>query len=547
VTFWAGDEGNKFIQLQSFALSGLDGIQIPYSGSQMDPEARFFPDAGNHFIRIGNGFYSYYHFYFSLITLPFYQIAGFPGIYFIPLIFSFICFLLTAWLTRIFYQEKSTIAVLLLALSTPFLFYTITFWEHTFAVALTTASLLLVLKPPAPSAMRCFLAGGLVGISTVFREEGYVFFGAAVLAAFIVYRRRYRLILHAVGGWLLFLLPLFVFQHQLYGHPLGAHALMNPSPLLEFFKTAQPKYFLDILSNHFIFLFEYHAHPFLKIVLVVPHVLIFLCGFLYPRKKLLLFLLGSACITNFILFMELVRNPEPVWNTLYTQGLIPGTAFALIPFALGRSLIFADNSGLRFLMILLLLYLTASCMNLNQTVFGIIWGPRHFLPVMPVLVTITIAALHHIRTNPDWSKWKNVTLRIAAILILTSFLIQVFGLVTMYHKRAASARLKDAIRQSTSRVVVTDAYWIPEELAPLFFEKQFHIVKSEQELKQLIELLKKTGYREFLFVRSRKYRKLPESSMHLLLQLAVKRDLLIFPGVALMDAALLHCDLQKGL
>jgi hypothetical protein len=103
-----------------------------------------------------------------------------------------VTFLLTAWLLRLYganqYQSRG---ILLLGLASPFVFYTITFWEHTLAVSLSTTAFALILGPESHSRMRFFLAGIIVGVSTIFRKEGYVFFNAIVVSILFTVPKRY--------------------------------------------------------------------------------------------------------------------------------------------------------------------------------------------------------------------------------------------------------------------------------------------------------------------------------------------------------------------
>lgn len=477
---------------------------------------------------------------------------GFAGVYFLPLLFSLVCLLCTALLIRVLNGEESvSTGVLLLGLCTPFLFYSITFWEHTFAVALTTGALLLIVAPPHASPRRHLIAGMLVGLSTIFREEGYIYFPALALSVLLVSppgsvrANRFPCFLHLLAGWLIFVLPLWIFQQQLYGHFLGAHAVMNPSPLLDFFRTFKPEYLTHVLSNFFVFLFEYHPDSVFKVVLVIPHILLVLSGLFYPQKKLIIALILTAGVTNAILLIEMVRNPQPVWNTLFTQGLVPGVAFSLIAFSFLGSFLSKADYAARFLASLLLLYLAGSCLNLNQNVFGIIWGPRHFLPVMPVLAALAVLALRRVRSEPLWAGHRKLFLPAAAALVAVSLCAQIFGLFTMHVKRDASARLREAVLKSKPQAVVTDAYWVPEELSTLFFEMPFYQVDSPSELHDLLLRLKEGEVNEFLFLASKKYRKLPETSASLLLKMSIQRELLIFPKAELLDTALLFCSLDR--
>ncbi|MBW1897303.1 MAG: glycosyltransferase family 39 protein, partial [Deltaproteobacteria bacterium] len=231
--FWITDGGNKFIQVQSMRLSGLPDVSIQYPAKDIDPDLTFFPYCGHHFKKVGDKIYSFYPPYFALVSLIFFHFLGVGGIYVIPVLASTGCLVFTFLIVRqLGHQIKSTWALLILAFCSPLLFYSVTFWEHSLAMMFSTLCFLLVIRSRESSHPErlLLLAGTVLGLSTVFREEGYLLLCAiavGVVYAFPVRRRGVFLLI----GWFLVMIPIWIIQHHLYDHFLGIHAVIYSSAL----------------------------------------------------------------------------------------------------------------------------------------------------------------------------------------------------------------------------------------------------------------------------------------------------------------------------
>src|SRR5262249_2526296 len=155
-------------------------------------------------------------------------------------------------------QPFRWLAPILLLFGTPLFFYTVGFWEHSIALAFILAGFLLIKKSTtnARSATFHFLAGLVLGMATILREEGYILMIALVIAHFISYRS-FKNVFSLVLGWVLIMCPIWFLQKQLYGHALGIHELYySPAILKHSFK--------GLLSNLYVYLYEFHSNELKK-------------------------------------------------------------------------------------------------------------------------------------------------------------------------------------------------------------------------------------------------------------------------------------------
>ena len=142
-SFWITDGGNRFIQLQSMLRTG--GLGIEYPAESLDPGRTFFPRGGHHFQKHGDVTYSFYPFYFSLIVAPFYRLLGGIGLYVLPLLGTLLTLIMSCKILHALgLRHLDTQLVVVLAFCTPIFFYSLTFWEHTVAVSLSTLAISFV-------------------------------------------------------------------------------------------------------------------------------------------------------------------------------------------------------------------------------------------------------------------------------------------------------------------------------------------------------------------------------------------------------------------
>ncbi|HZF12745.1 MAG TPA: hypothetical protein VFE33_28485 [Thermoanaerobaculia bacterium] len=494
--FWISDDGNRYVQVQSFARQVPP--EIAYPARDIDPALRFFPWDNHHFQRVGGRVVSFYLPYFAVLSLPAYRLAGPAGVYLLPLAAALALFVLFPLLLQeVGLGAWRAPATLGLGFCTPLVFYGLTFWEHSLAVLLAFLATLCLLRSGRSEGGRAttlaLAAGVCLGLSTLLREEGYVLFAALFAASFWAFRtqRVRRPIVFAAGG-LAVLVPLWGLQAHLYGSPFGIHAavytdLTNRTGLATI--AAE-------LGDLAYFLFGSHPVPWVSAALAVPSVLVLLAGLRKRERigRLDLALLALGTLAAVVFVVLLVGDPNGVFDTIFSQGLLPQTPFLLIVLLGLRAELTSPEPPARFLAAACILFALLVGIPLNRGDVGIIWGPRHFLALFPLLVPLSLLALRDLWSRTAGLGSRRVLAALAAVLVVLGLALESRGLFLLARKREGTAKILDAVRRNSTDVVITDAFWLTEEAAGLYFQRKMLLIHSDADYRSVLDLLRSRGY-----------------------------------------------------
>ncbi|MBW1896673.1 MAG: hypothetical protein JRI47_06410, partial [Deltaproteobacteria bacterium] len=390
------------------------------------------------------------------------------------------------------------------------------------------------------------LAGTVLGLSTVFREEGYLLLCAiavGVVYAFPVRRRGVFLLI----GWLLVMIPIWVIQHHLYDHFLGLHAviyssaLSGPGDALSLFNPA------NIVSNLFVYLLKFHFSPQLSLLLAMPFIAALAVGLFCQPSRIAttarVTLVICTCVTSTILLMLLLSHEDLVFDTLFTQALLPSTPFLVFFVLYFRSNIVSEDANLRFFTATTLIFLIGSGFLLNQKDVGIIWGPRHFISLYPVLVPLALIAIHQLLKDVGKRFTERLVRIAAAILVGISLITQLHGVHALVLKKTGTQAIVDSIKELDTNVLVTDVYWLPEEIASVYHEKKILMVDSDEELQSLLKLFRTKNIKTFGFVTSKYYRRVSDMALQKMAPLVKETRSVASPGMEFMSLRVLFCKL----
>jgi hypothetical protein len=509
--FWISDAGNKNLVAQNFAAGGYRHISIGYPAAGIDPAFRWFPAAGGHFRRLAGHYFSIVPWVFPLLSAPF-------GTIWIPLAAGIgILMMMPALLRAAGSDADPAWAVLVTAFATPLAFYSLDFWEHTLATLLATAAVVLLLRRSP------WLAGLAAGASIVIRDEGYVFL-AAVIIALAVSRELRTSIAPLLAGVAIVVAPYWFAQWLIFGNPLGLHILVH---------TADEGVSLPVrlLRNVFYFLFQFHDRPLIAVLLAIPAAAAIVVGFRRAdsrRAKDWLSVIPAALagVASLIGVILCIIDRDPIVNTIGTQGLflfLPFTALFLIRW---RSLV-TSSDAMAVIARIAAVYIVLMPLMLRANWSGIVWGPRYFLTIVPLLVVLSL---------------RRSTLAVA--LIAVSFALEVHGLILLRRKLDATSQLAALVR-AAPQAVISDVYWLPEELSAIYFEKKFMQPPDDRELLAALATLRAADVHELTVVLSPRYRWYSPNARALLQSMAVRRIHFDPAGVPLLRVEVLVCDLRS--
>lgn len=203
--FWSPDEGAKYLQLTRYrGQSPRVRQQVQYGARPFDPSYRFYPQP----LPRGHRFELVARLYprpsadgtvrtnwpplFGLLSMPLFSAFGFYGLYLLPLAAGIGTALLAGSLARRVAPDAEVAVILAVGLCTPVLFYSCLFWEHTIAVCLGMAALVLCSGTSRTSPRALLAAAACLGLAIALRLEMAVF-ASALAAALIAAALRDRL------------------------------------------------------------------------------------------------------------------------------------------------------------------------------------------------------------------------------------------------------------------------------------------------------------------------------------------------------------------
>lgn len=511
--FWINDNGCKFIQLQALVETGYTDSSIPWPGQALDPSFSCNPLPSPFGHVIDGRLYGTYSPIFPLLSSFPYRLWGFGGLYVLPLlgglltlpaVWSLTGFLTTSSSSRRIAQPLS---LLVAALGTPMWFYSLTFWEHTPAICLTTWSVVCCMHFVVNgSVRRLALGAALGGLSVYFRDELYLFAIALAVVSISHRRRRWRSSLVFAAVFVLTLLPLWVFQWSVLGHPLGYHFRAD-SP----FAGSMSQHLSDRWSVINLLLLNNDGNIRLSAVIAaVPLALLLLC----PRVgrgafgRTTVVCASVAALIGVTVIIRHLTAESPVWWLRHANGLFAASPMLLLAFVrpgqrtgdLPGALPAGHGEKIHRAVWLIVLAYIVPYVLLTPKLHsgGIHWGCRYLLSAFPLMSAMASGTI-----SQWWTTCGNGARIRRAILCLTVALtvgLQVYSLTLLHRRKQFSAELNRTVTQRPEEVVLASGWFIPQELSHSFFDKKIFLIRSQRAHDRLIATLRDSGIREVLHV-----------------------------------------------
>lgn len=483
---WITDNGNKYIMMRHFAQGG--GKIIPHAVPEL------FPTGGFHFIKVPEGAVSFYLPYLSALTAPFYALCGERG----ALVFPLLATLLLLGLAWKYWHIPPPV----LLLSTPLFFYSLVLWEMTPGACLVLAALLLTAKK------RFCLAGFLLGSSLLMREEGY--FVCAALGGALLLTGRFRSMAAMLAGFLGAALPLWGYQWLSDGHFLGWHGKMYYlNNNAHFSLSSQVKV---VFFNWFHHLFRFDGWGTSKLNWLAWSALLPLAAGALPKFKSCV---KIKCAAGAVYLVCMAFLAAGVWfqkDVIFTASLLTGL-FTATPVIAGFMINwrpFLKVRTFRVLTLFILLYTVAVPVLMTANDIGLVWGSRHFLVLLAPLVFLSGAGM-----RLTFGKVRGKLFFAAAAAV--SIAIQIFGLYALERVSTDSFSVEQNLLARKEKVMVTDVFYIPEQMPRLFFEKTLLQVITPRDVQHLKKYLQKEKIKEVLLVLSPRFRQMDDAVLKELL------------------------------
>lgn len=478
---WITDNGCKEILLRNFAETGSFALENP--AQELDPEGEFFP-GGFHFRRNGEKFQAIYPEFFSLLSYPVWLLAGRAGLLFMPALGLFAALAGFLHLLKALRCPNRCALCLggALVLCTPLLFYAGTFWETTLAAAL------IVWAVDARLRGKALASGLLFGMAIFLREEGYLAalcFGASLL---LFDPKSWRSHFRFALGAAIPVLALWIYNLHAYGHALGFHG------------SAYESGFRNLSEAYFLYWLQFDAWTPDRLwhlrILLIPIALLPIAGLFKGQRGAKTALLAACLASWSILYFQLIRNPDLVRNAGWNIGLLSSCPLFAGTFLCARESLTEGTRVSRALSLAVLSYCVLLPPILTQSDIGVIWGPRHFLPVAPLLLW---SGLQGFRRIGLFHGWKRALLFGACLCAL---LHTAAGEKALFTQARDAERASRGLEAGTSDIVLTDVFFLPEMTPELWGKRRFLYVRGDEFLPKALDALRRSGATRFDIVLS---------------------------------------------
>lgn len=398
--------------------------------------------------KISDLHYITFSFIFPLVTVPFYALLGFKGLYIVPLLATWILWIGFYFVCRNFQMGSAitTVAIATLIFASPLTMYSSMYWEHTLAISLAFNGLAILLVRGLEnfSIRDAVLSGLLIGLSVWFREEllcvvGIVFVLVAAsvkfnLGQFSLISKNKTIFLLSM---MVTVLTMWGVNLLVYHHFLGIHSIQVTE---NFSLTNRVTEAYKIFGKLTVDLIDY-----------------------FPTIYF--------CIAYVILYLALFKYQKIEYFPIMGKLLLIFTAFTVFV-----SLFLPSNGGRQ-------------------------WGTRFLLINVPIICLFAGIALH-----ATW-KIRRFGLRYISALLFTIFFSIGFYINTylgpLYcypHRENSTSTTLKFLQQDKNQFVATPNQYINQTFEVLFDKKAFFLTKNNEELTKLGWELHKQGHQKLIYI-----------------------------------------------
>jgi 4-amino-4-deoxy-L-arabinose transferase-like glycosyltransferase len=443
--------------------------------------------------------YSEYTSPFIWISAPLYAAFGHAGLLLLPWLSGALIILMTAWLAWHVRPDRSAaLAPLIVGLSSPLLLYSLEFWEHTPGTALAVFALVGVIKArdSRRRALWLILSGMAIGLGLTMRAELYVY-PIAIVIGLVFFRssRSMPLIRStvwlAVGG-LIAAGPWWLYQLVTWGSPFGPRLQQNV-PVLG--GTEMLARLGDSTGRNWSMLWPAQGDSASVLIgLLIALMVLALITWALKRRIIWMadfgFWIGAMILVAMaaLLVWQLAQGQRP--DDLLTT--FPIVLLLLLP-APRRQQSAASHTQKseiqRFLLIVSLAFVVLVIL-VSPFQGGIQWGPRFLLPIIPPFSVLVIDRMANL-----WgaiSRSRRAGLAAAFIALFMAGTVAAWqGVQFMRKAQIASEFMSEMIRNMPERVVVADAWFLPQAAPYALQDKIWFLAERKTGLFNLLQRLRK--------------------------------------------------------
>ncbi len=490
-SFWGVDNGIKFQGARSFSETG--SIRIPYSGISFDSEGIYRPLIPPFGVMSKKGQIPTFSVPFMLVAGMFYSLFGQSG----PHLFSFLggiaCLIAGLMLWK--YQRPNrdaTAYLIILGLGSPLLFYSLTLWEHSWAMALVMFSYLLLFRRNTRTLntnkgyINLAIAGVLIGISVTIRTETVMWIVLTAVYWQQTGRRWRALIPYLSGVFIIFILTLLI--NAVYTDRfLPMHMISN----MEFHKLSNVvDLFLSRIDNMYVALLSGFSNNLFSLFGLIPLIIV-----VYRNKwrhyKVMWYLLTALIFIVWSYYWLEVMNA----TNRPAHMAISGGLFWVIPLATLAVTKFKKEKRhfIKFIWYAIGLYVILYVIS-SPKASGIHWGPRLIVTAVPLILLLATVRLH------NWWRGIRQARYLIGLLVLLSVWGQAYSVQTLYTVRSENEKMNSWIVETGPEPIVTMMWWLAGDCGLNSDRVPWYTIVGTSQLKLLVNQFQSDGIQRFNYV-----------------------------------------------
>jgi|GEM_PF-1609616 len=466
--FWIIDEGNKYLWAENFSSTG--SLKLADHSGAVSPGHSSFRPPFSIPAKDNAGQITVFSPLFIVLISPLVKIGGWKAAALFPLLSTLLLLHLCKILAGRLQIEYRWYTTLLLGAASPLLFYSITLWEHTLALALLLGGLILAL-PEDQNKRHSFYAGILFALAFYLRPETGIF--ALTLWIFLTSWKK-----SVIFGGITTLILLIPFNWLLTGSPIPLQTTANF--ITRWSELSAGQWLITRLDAIYALLLQSSDLWYLSIIPIIS----LLCFLFLPGVFKLLFPLS-------LLVLGVVNwfNPDPFLDLGEHASMLYTAPVFLLP-------LLAKPENAAGKKIRLALLIAVPLVILSLPVYkGIHFGPRLLLTLIPlggILFTPYIARLY--KTGQIF--------RFDALIGLLAFqiFITAWSVDLLFTRRAANLDRQEILLSKSNPALVTLQWWLPQEIPALHRQRECFTVDNELDFRIMLLDFYRKGFRFFTVI-----------------------------------------------
>ncbi len=493
--FATGDGSVKLWQVQGILRTGDLNAPLEYPGAVYDPGHQYAPFVAPWAFWKDGKFYTEYTSPFIWASVPLYALLGHTGLMILPWLCGMLLVIMAAWLAwRVRPDRSAALAPIVVGFASPLSVYSLEFWEHTAGTALAVFALLAVVQALDSRRRAGWLiaSGAAIGLGLTMRAELYVYPIAIVIG--LLFIRSVLPVIRSTAwlalGGLIIAGPWWLYQFITWGSPFGPRLQQNV-PILG--GTEMLARLGDTTGRNWSMLWPAADSTVLIVLMLVWLIIVLLAWALRRRVAWLAdvgFWMGIVIliVMAVLLAWQLGQGQRPA--DLLTTFPIVLLLILTAPRGNQRPAPSTQQSAITRLLLVVPLAFVVLVILVSPFHGGIQWGPRFLLPIIPPLTVVLIDRLAGLWSVINRSARLGLATALIALIAAGSYSTW-RGAMFMQAGQTASEFMSEVIRQSPEKVVVSDAWFLPQGAPYVFGDKIWLLAEDDKQMYQLLQHLRK--------------------------------------------------------